>query len=96
MTYSRSSGPGGQNVNKINSKVDLRFHLASAEWLSSELKEKVAARVIMKVFVFIFKDYNVCGRMRIFDFYSKEQNDFIVYLKRLLFFVCSYLTVFSL
>ncbi|KAG0704207.1 Peptidyl-tRNA hydrolase ICT1, mitochondrial [Chionoecetes opilio] len=44
VTYSRSSGPGGQNVNKINSKVDLRFHLASAEWLTSQLKEKVVVK----------------------------------------------------
>ncbi|XP_050696041.1 peptidyl-tRNA hydrolase ICT1, mitochondrial-like [Eriocheir sinensis] len=44
VTYSRSSGPGGQNVNRINTKVDLRFHLASADWLSPELKERVAAK----------------------------------------------------
>ncbi|KAK7079925.1 hypothetical protein SK128_017815 [Halocaridina rubra] len=41
ITYSKSSGPGGQNVNKINSKVDMRFHLQNAEWLTQPLKEKI-------------------------------------------------------
>lgn len=27
VTYSRSSGPGGQNVNKVNSKVSVHWHL---------------------------------------------------------------------
>ncbi|KAG8227130.1 hypothetical protein J437_LFUL001674 [Ladona fulva] len=41
ITYSRSSGPGGQNVNTLNSKVDLRFHVESADWLSSEVRAKL-------------------------------------------------------
>ncbi|XP_029032160.1 peptidyl-tRNA hydrolase ICT1, mitochondrial [Osmia bicornis bicornis] len=41
IKYSRSSGPGGQHVNKTNSKVDVRFHLESAKWLSDEVKEKL-------------------------------------------------------
>jgi peptidyl-tRNA hydrolase ICT1 len=38
VTYSRSSGPGGQNVNKINSKVDIRFHVPSCRWIPNEVK----------------------------------------------------------
>jgi len=38
FTYSHSSGPGGQNVNKNLTKVDLRFHLESASWLTDDVK----------------------------------------------------------
>uniref|UniRef100_T1JJ78 Prokaryotic-type class I peptide chain release factors domain-containing protein n=1 Tax=Strigamia maritima TaxID=126957 RepID=T1JJ78_STRMM len=41
ITYSRSAGPGGQNVNKVNSKVDVRFHVATAKWLDANIKEKI-------------------------------------------------------
>lgn len=41
ITYSRSSGPGGQNVNMVSTKVDIRFHVESAEWLSKDLRTKV-------------------------------------------------------
>ncbi len=37
----RSSGPGGQNVNKVASKVVLRFDLAASLSLSPEVKERV-------------------------------------------------------
>ncbi|XP_037048154.1 peptidyl-tRNA hydrolase ICT1, mitochondrial [Bradysia coprophila] len=39
ITYSRSSGPGGQNVNCVDTKVDIRFHVASVDWLSDETKK---------------------------------------------------------
>lgn len=39
ITYSRSSGPGGQSVNTTSSKVDLRFHVQSANWLSEEIRK---------------------------------------------------------
>ncbi|XP_072375230.1 large ribosomal subunit protein mL62-like [Diabrotica undecimpunctata] len=44
ISYSRSSGPGGQNVNKVNTKVDVRFHLQSAKWLNEKIKEKMAEK----------------------------------------------------
>ena len=36
---SRSSGPGGQNVNKLNTKVELRFNVTSSYGLSEKEKE---------------------------------------------------------
>ncbi|XP_014733771.1 PREDICTED: peptidyl-tRNA hydrolase ICT1, mitochondrial [Sturnus vulgaris] len=42
VSYSRSSGPGGQNVNKVNSKAEVRFHLASADWIPEAVRQKMA------------------------------------------------------
>lgn len=37
-SFSRSSGAGGQNVNKVNSKVELRFSITESELLTEEQK----------------------------------------------------------
>lgn len=38
---SRSSGPGGQNVNKVNTKVEVRIRIVDSTWLSEEEKDLI-------------------------------------------------------
>ncbi|KAK4874881.1 hypothetical protein RN001_014241 [Aquatica leii] len=49
ITYSKSTGPGGQNVNKINTKVDLRFHLESADWLSTNVRKALQSQLKTRI-----------------------------------------------
>jgi len=41
-TYARSSGPGGQNVNKVASKAVLRWDLARSPSVPPEVKQRLA------------------------------------------------------
>lgn len=41
FTASRSSGPGGQNVNKVSTRVTLRFDVVNATSLSSAQKKRI-------------------------------------------------------
>ncbi|KAJ3334214.1 Peptidyl-tRNA hydrolase ict1, mitochondrial [Blyttiomyces sp. JEL0837] len=42
IQFSRSSGPGGQNVNKVNSKVDLRLDVEQADWIPLKVRNRIA------------------------------------------------------
>ncbi len=43
MSFARSSGPGGQNVNKVNSKAILRWNLRESSALPAEVKLRFEA-----------------------------------------------------
>jgi len=49
FSASRSSGPGGQHVNKVNTKVELRFRVMDSQLLTESEKlmiiDKLAARI---------------------------------------------------
>lgn len=46
---SRSSGPGGQNVNKVNTKVTLRFDVTNSQILTIEEKEIIKQKLITRL-----------------------------------------------
>lgn len=46
---SRSSGPGGQNVNKVNSKVTLRFDIPGSRILTDDEKATLLSRLASRL-----------------------------------------------
>ncbi|MBC7385394.1 MAG: aminoacyl-tRNA hydrolase [Cryobacterium sp.] len=45
FSFVRSSGPGGQNVNKVNSKAVLRWRLATTAFFSGELLNRLMTKL---------------------------------------------------
>ena len=49
ITASRSSGPGGQNVNKVNTKVEVRLDIAGSNLLSDTEKTLLFDKLANKI-----------------------------------------------
>jgi ribosome-associated protein len=66
FTFSRSSGPGGQHVNKVNSRVTLWFDLMASPSLSDHHKSLLSQRLATRI--------NKEGRLWLVAFASRSQH----------------------
>lgn len=75
--FARSSGPGGQNVNKLNTKAEMRFHVMSADWLAPEVRQRLVQYQANK----ISKDGELIVSSQEHRTQSKNKDDCIEKLK---------------
>jgi|SRR6266849_595678 len=48
-SFARSAGPGGQNVNKVASKAELRWNVAASPALPADVKNRLMAQVRKRI-----------------------------------------------
>ena len=63
--YSRSGGPGGQNVNKVESRVTIVFNVLSSKSLSEEQKAAILLKLKRRI--------DRTGALRVSDQRSRSQ-----------------------
>ena len=81
LTYVRSSGPGGQNVNKVNSKAVLRWNLRH----SPSLDEVMRARLLAKLASRLTREGELLISSDVYREQGRNREDCLEKLRALLF-----------
>ncbi|MBA62448.1 MAG: hypothetical protein CMJ76_08785 [Planctomycetaceae bacterium] len=66
LTFSRSQGPGGQNVNKVNSKVTLHWDIKNTRSIPARLRQRIYSKYAARI--------NKHGKLVISSQKSREQH----------------------